>query len=115
MKRLLALALVVLSAFGEAAEVMQVSNIRSVLNEPKNEERVILRGRIAERIDDKRFVLNDGTGRIHFELDRRFQGQAPALGMNVQIEGTVMKRIMGDPAIRVERVTILKEELLGKL
>jgi uncharacterized protein (TIGR00156 family) len=74
----------------------------------KNSQSVALRGEIVSQQARNQYLLTDGTGNVLVEIsDDLLKGNRLAPGTEVEVEGTVAIRVLRDPKVDVQAVTIL--------
>ena len=85
----------------------QVTTVKEVLKNGKDNQMVVLEGKVIERIkgDDYRFC--DSTGVIEID-DHVFKGQTVTPDTLIRIEAEVDTEIVGDNKLDVERLAIIK-------
>ncbi len=84
-------------------------NVAAILQNPVDDARVTLRGKITSRLSNDRYQFNDGTGTIQVEIDEEdFAGQRIDANTPVEIYGKVDKDWMRAPEIDVKRITIVR-------
>lgn len=87
----------------------QVSSARSILEQPVDDQKVVLRGRITERVKDEKYWFSDDTGQILVEIDDDEwpQGRPVLPDQVVEIYGEVDRDHGKAPEIEVKRVTLV--------
>jgi uncharacterized protein (TIGR00156 family) len=74
----------------------------------KNAQSVSLRGEIVSQQTRNQYLLTDGTGNVLVEIgDDLLKGNRLAPGTEVEIEGKVDIRLLKDPAVDAQRLTVL--------
>ena len=86
------------------------TTVQAVLDDPKDDQMVTLRGRILEQVAHEKYAFTDNTSQIRIEIDGDvFPPQQITPDMMIEIYGEVEKDFMQDPEIDVERLTIMTE------
>ena len=85
--------------------------IQQVLNTSKNNDTVIIEGKIIKQIDKDEFILQDSTGNIQIELDDdilKLQNiNFPPLNSSVKIMGIVDKELLESTTVEVTQIKFL--------
>ncbi len=85
----------------------KVTEVQAILDNPSDDQPVMLRGRILERVGDEKYLFTDGTAQIRIEIDDEvFPSQRITPEMEVEIYGEVEKDFLQDPEVDVERMTV---------
>jgi uncharacterized protein YdeI (BOF family) len=81
--------------------------VQSILSDPRQDQKVVVRGHLTSRIGEHDYVLGDDTGRIRIGLDDRLVGQHLLLGAPVEVHGRVDKKQFKPPSIRANQIMVL--------
>ena len=85
------------------------TQVQAILDNPTDDQRVTLRGRILEQVGEEKYLFTDGNAQIRIEIDAEtFPQQRITPEMTVQIYGEVEKDFLQDPEIDVERLSIVE-------
>lgn len=83
--------------------------VKSVLKDGKDDQWVVLEGKVIERIKGDDYRFRDATGVIEVDIDNEvFKGQKVTPDTVVRIEGEVDSELVGDNKIDVERLVVVK-------
>jgi uncharacterized protein (TIGR00156 family) len=87
--------------------------IQSVLAHGKDDQRVVVRGQILQKLDDEKYLIGDGTGHIRVEIDDDLvKGDALAIGAQIEVAGEVDENVFSATSINAERVALLMPRAL---
>ena len=79
---------VAMPSYAQLDSTATTTNVQSVLANPENDQRVMLRGTIVSNDGDESYQFTDGTGQISLSIeDRLLWGQNLVKGTPVEIEG----------------------------
>lgn len=82
-------------------------SVSSVLQDPRDDEFVQLRGTITKKVGEEKYLFSDQTGEIRIDVDNdKFTSPVSEKSV-VEIQGEVEKDFMESPEIDVERLTII--------
>ncbi|HET9664012.1 MAG TPA: NirD/YgiW/YdeI family stress tolerance protein [Burkholderiales bacterium] len=82
--------------------------IQAVLAQGKDDQRVVVRGQVLQKLSDERFVVGDSSGAIHVHIDDDAVRRAGiGVGSQVEVAGEVDTKLFRDPTIKAERVVVL--------
>lgn len=91
------------------AKAPSLTSVKSVLKDGKDDQWVVLEGKIVERIKGDDYRFRDATGTIEIDIDDDiFKGQQVSPDTLIRIEGEVDTELVGDNKVDVERLTIIK-------
>lgn len=115
--RTLALAVVLGTALGAAqaqyvgpSTVKLPTTVAEVLKAPVDDQEVVLRGRILEKLSKDKYRFADSSGEIRVEIDLEdFRGQTISDSTIVEIRGEVETSFVKSPEIDVKRLTVVKQ------
>ncbi len=83
------------------------TTVKSVLNNPVDDEPVILSGKLTRQLKHDKYEFTDKTGSIEVEIDRDvFAGRQIGPDTTIEIYGKVDKDLMQKPKIEVKRIGI---------
>ena len=83
------------------------TTVKSVLNNPVDDEPVILSGKLTRQLKHDKYEFTDKTGSIEVEIDRDvFAGRQIGPDTPIEIYGKVDKDLMQQPKIEVKRIGI---------
>lgn len=86
-----------------------VTTVKSVMKDGKDDQWVVLQGNIVQRIKGDDYRFRDSTGTIEVEIDDHvFKGQQVTPGTMIRIEGEVDTELIGDNKVDVERLIVIK-------
>lgn len=89
-----------------AAQVQR--DLAEVLRDPRDDQHVILRGYLIEKLRGDKYLFVSGQARIRVEIDPKVQpSTAVTIQTQVEIEGEVEKDFLESPEIDVHRITVL--------
>lgn len=81
----------------------------------QNDQSVSLRGEIVKQEARNQYLLSDGTGNVLVEIrDGLLKGNRLAPGTEVEIEGKVDVRLLKDPKVDAQSVTVFAASSLPK-
>jgi len=114
MKRSIALATLLVAApyasaqyFGPGAQG-SANNVKAVLDNPVDDQYVVLRGNITSQVGSEKYMFSDGSGQIRVEIDDDvFPRQRIGPETNVELYGEVEKDFMQSVEIDVDRMLIV--------
>jgi uncharacterized protein (TIGR00156 family) len=103
---------VAMPSYAQLDSTATTTNVQSVLANPENDQRVMLRGTIVSNDGDESYQFTDGTGQISLSIENRLLwGQNLVKGTPVEIEGEMEKRWFSDKFdFSVDRVQVLKKD-----
>lgn len=82
--------------------------IQAVLAQGKDDQRVVVRGQVMQRLSDERFVVADSTGSIRVHIDDDAVRRAGiGVGSQVEVAGEIDTNTFKDPTIKAERVAVV--------
>lgn len=90
-----------------------LTDTQSLLNNPVEEQEVSLRGRLAKKVGDEKYLFQDDSGGIRVEIDDDEFLRLPrhvTPGMKIEIFGEVETAYLKSPELDVEVIRILSEE-----
>jgi uncharacterized protein (TIGR00156 family) len=91
------------------AKTSEVTTVKSVLKNGKDDQWVVLEGKVIERIKGDDYRFRDSTGVIEVDIDDEvFKGQKITPDTVVRIEGEVDTELVGDNKIDVERLSVVR-------
>lgn len=93
---------------GPGAQGVAVS-VQDILDNPVDDQRVILRGHLVRQVSDDKYLFSDGLKEIRVEIDRkRFPAQSIDEKTRVEIVGEVEKDFLESPEIDVEVMRVVE-------
>ena len=93
--------------FGPGAQGAS-NNIRAVLDNPVDDQYVVLRGNLTSQVGGEKYMFSDGSGQIRVEVDNdEFPRHRIGPETVVELYGEVEKDFMQSPEIDVDRVLIV--------
>lgn len=115
--RTLALAIVFGAALGAAqaqyvgpSTVKLPATVAEVLKTPVDDQEVVLRGRIVEKLSKDKYRFADSSGDIRVEIDLEdFRGQTVSDTTVVEVRGEVETSFVKSPEIDVKRLTVVTQ------
>lgn len=115
--RTLALAVVLGAALGAVqaqyvgpSTVKLPTTVAEVLKTPVDDQEVVLRGRLVEKLTKDKYRFVDNSGEIRVEIDLEdFRGQTVSDTTVVEIRGEVEKDFVKTPEIDVKRLTVVTQ------
>jgi uncharacterized protein YdeI (BOF family) len=103
---LLPLVLVACKSTADAPVV--TTPIQAVLAQGKDDQRVVVRGQVLQKLSEERFVVGDSTGSIRVHIDDDAVRRAGVgVGSYVEVAGEVDTNLFKDPTLKAERVVVL--------
>jgi uncharacterized protein (TIGR00156 family) len=85
-----------------------LTTVQLILDNPQDDQTVILRGVLLEKVGHEKYAFSDETGQIRVEIDNEvFPQQRITPDMTVEIYGEVEKDFLRNPDIDVERLTVV--------
>ena len=85
---------------------IKTSSVKEAL-EMKDDEPVVLKGKIEKSLGNEKYQFNDGTGTIVVEIDDdEWNGLTVKPEMTVQISGEIDKELMQTPEVDVEAIVL---------
>jgi uncharacterized protein (TIGR00156 family) len=105
----------VLSAAGSAqaqyvgpSATVSASTVAQILKSPVEDQKVLLRGKLTQKISHEKYLFSDGTASIRVEIDSDdFPLGIVSENTVVDIAGKVEKSLMASPEIDVKRVVVV--------
>lgn len=86
------------------------STVAEVLKAPVDDQQVLLRGRLVEKISKDKYRFVDASGEIRVEIDTEdFRGQTVSEKSTVEIVGEVETSFVKSPQIDVQRLTVVSQ------
>jgi uncharacterized protein (TIGR00156 family) len=86
------------------------ATVAEVLKTPVDDQEVVLRGRIVEKLTKDKYRFVDSSGEIRVEIDLEdFRGQTVSDTTVVEIRGEVEKDFVKSPEIDVKRLTVVTQ------
>ena len=93
---------------GPTAGAGPSKNIKQILENPDDDERVSMQGLLLRRTGDEKYVFTDGTGEITVDIDKdNFVRQPVDEKTRVEIHGEVDTGLRRPPEIDVESMRVL--------
>jgi len=90
-------------------------NVKSVLENPVEDEDVSLEGFITKKIDDELYVFKDESGEIEIEVDKDdFPSENITPDTRVRLEGEIDTHFMRKPSIEVDQIKLFDAPQRGK-
>ncbi|MBO5658120.1 MAG: NirD/YgiW/YdeI family stress tolerance protein [Duodenibacillus sp.] len=90
-----------------AATTTTHTSVKSVLENGKDDQRVVLEGFIVEHVKGDDYRFKDKTGTLTVDIDEDdFKGQKVTPDTRVRIEGEVDSELVGENKVDVERLTV---------
>lgn len=84
--------------------------VADVLKAPVDDQEVVLRGRVVEKLSKDKYRFVDKTGEIRVEIDAEdFRGQTVSDTTVVEIRGEVEKNFVKSPEIDVKYLTVVTQ------
>lgn len=84
--------------------------VAEVLKAPVDDQEVVLRGRILEKLSKDKYRFADNSGEIRVEIDLEdFRGQTISDSTVVEIRGEVETSFVKSPEIDVKHLTVVKQ------
>lgn len=84
--------------------------VAEVLKAPVDDQEVVLRGRILEKLSKDKYRFADSSGEIRVEIDLEdFRGQTISDSTVVEIRGEVETSFVKSPEIDVKHLTVVKQ------
>lgn len=84
--------------------------VAEVLKAPVDDQEVVLRGRILEKLSKDKYRFADSSGEIRVEIDLKdFRGQTISDSTVVEIRGEVETSFVKSPEIDVKHLTVVKQ------
>lgn len=86
------------------------STVQVVLDDPRDDQDVVLRGQLAKKVGEEKYLFQDETGGIRVEVEEEVLGsrRIPP-GKTVVIHGEVEDDFLQSPEIDVEKMRIVEE------
>ncbi len=77
----------------------------------KDDQRVLLRGRIVKYLGDEKYQFTDGTGEIQVEIDHDLwpSGQPISEKSEVELVGKYDKELIGKSEVEVKSIKVLQQ------
>lgn len=86
------------------------ATVAEVLKAPVDDQEVVLRGRILEKLSKDKYRFADSSGEIRVEIDLKdFRGQPISDSTLVEIRGEVETSFVKSPEIDVKLLTVVKQ------
>jgi len=93
---------------GPAVEASKL-DVASILANPKDDQNVVLQGKLLRKTGKEKYIFSDGTGEIVAEIDDDdFPKERIDENTNIEIVGEVDTGRTRPPEIEVDRVRVLK-------
>lgn len=88
----------------------QATTVRQLLASGKDDQYVVLRGRIQKRIDDEEYQFTDGTGDMVVEIKHERWPETRAVNEQdtVELTGEYDKELMGPSKLKVKQVKMIQ-------
>ncbi|MCC6713743.1 MAG: NirD/YgiW/YdeI family stress tolerance protein [Gammaproteobacteria bacterium] len=84
------------------------NNVKAVLDNPVDDQYVVLRGNLTSQVTREKYMFTDGSGQIRVEIDEDvFPRHRIGPETVVEIYGEVENDFMQSPEIDVDRVVII--------
>lgn len=81
-------------------------SVAQILTDPKDDQRVVLRGYLIKQVGREKYMFSDGTGEIRVEIDAEdFRGLTVDAKTRVEIIGEVEKDFLESPEVDVEVIS----------
>lgn len=82
-------------------------DVNAILQNPREDMRVTLRGNILKKISHEHYLFSDGSGQIHLDIDDDYfpPGVPVTPDMLIEIRGKVDKRFLNSPEIEVQKMS----------
>lgn len=95
-------------AGGAGSDGYANADIQAILDNPQDDENVVLEGMLVRKIGDELYILSDGTSEIGVEIDDDdFPNGEVSATTRVRVEGEVDTHRSRETDIDAERVTII--------
>ncbi|RRD57616.1 NirD/YgiW/YdeI family stress tolerance protein [Comamonadaceae bacterium OH2545_COT-014] len=103
-----ALATPALAQFTGPGAQPAATSVKAILDNPVDDQRVVLRGKIVRQIKGDKYIFSDGKSEIRVEIDSHlFPAGTPVNATTaVEISGEVEKDFMESPEIDVDTLRI---------
>ena len=86
------------------------ATVAEVLKAPVDDQEVVLRGHILEKLSKDKYRFADNSGEIRVEIDLEdFRGQTISDSTVVEIRGEVETSFVKSPEIDVKHLTVVKQ------
>ncbi len=81
-------------------------SVAQILTNPRDGQRVVLRGYLIKQVSTEKYMFSDGTGEIRAEIDAEdFRGLMVDAKTRIEIIGEVEKDFLESPEIDVEVIS----------
>ncbi|MGQ0752580.1 MAG: NirD/YgiW/YdeI family stress tolerance protein [Betaproteobacteria bacterium] len=108
------LALFLVACKSTADAPVAATPIQAVLAQGKDDQRVVVRGQVMQKLSDERFVVADSTGSIRVHIDDdAVRRQGIGVGSQVEVAGEIDTNMFRDPTLKAERVVVLAPRVTG--
>lgn len=105
---LAALALFVVGCKSTADVPVAATPIQAVLAQGKDDQRVVVRGQVTQKLSSERFVIADRTGSIRVHIDDdAVRRQGIGVGSQVEVAAEVDTNGLRETTLKAERVVVL--------
>lgn len=86
------------------------TTIQQLVDEGKDDQRVVLRGHVLKAMDDEKYAFSDGTGEIPVKIDHKRwpAGQPVSETTLVELTGKYDKVFVGMPKVKVSDVRVVQ-------
>lgn len=92
------------------SSVKTPTTVAEILKTPVDDQQVLLRGRLVEKISKDKYRFVDASGEIRVEIDTAdFRGQAVSEKSVVEILGEVETSFVKSPQVDVQRLTVVSQ------
>ncbi len=84
--------------------------VRQMLSTAPDDAHVVLRGRLVRRINDEKYLFDDGTGQVRVEIDAHLFPQGSPINDQTQIEisGEFDRELMGTSEVEVKALRVVE-------
>lgn len=105
---LFCLALPASAQFDGPGAPSEQTSVQAILDNPEDDQAVLLQGRILEKVGEEKYAFTDGDAEIRVEIEEEvFPQQRITPEMKVEIRGEVEDDFFQDPEVDVERLTVM--------
>jgi len=102
------LALFVVACKSTADAPVAATPIQAVLAQGKDDQRVVVRGQVTQKLSGERFVIADRTGSIRVHIDDdAVRRQGIGVGSQVEVAAEVDTNGFRETTLKAERVVVL--------
>ncbi|MDR3097197.1 MAG: NirD/YgiW/YdeI family stress tolerance protein [Paraburkholderia sp.] len=86
------------------------TTVQQLTSGGKDDQRVVLRGRVLKAMGDEKYTFSDGTGEIVVKIDHKRwpSGQQVSETTPVELTGKYDKEMFGQPKVKVQDVRIVQ-------